>query len=458
MAWCKKINGEEIDESDSSIQYFSNEEWEKYPFAGEEKLKWFRDAKLGLFLHVGISAVGKVDISWTRKNHKFPDPGIGCVPDETYDGWAERLKMESFDAYEWIDIAKKGGFKYVVIITKHHDGFHMWDTAYSDYKVTNSPMGRDYVKELVDACNKINMPIGLYYSQRDWHHPDYEPIDQKTAYRIGVPPYYKLKKGRKLKSGGSHKNYIQFMSNSVLELMEKYGKIDVLWWDSWYCKGMYTAEMWDSYNLELKIRERQPHIIINNRAGLVGDFDTPECRIGYVQRDRAWETCMPMSEDWAYTEKGVKPFSTIIQQLIYSVCGDGNYLLSIGCMSNGKLPPNETQLILELGDFMKRYGNTIYNTRSGPWNPSGFGGSVYRDNFVYVHIVKRSKTREVIFPLLDYKVKSVECITEDDVDIALDSDTLRVKIPNKEFIDIILLVEMLNAVQVTVKGIDVIEK
>ena len=129
------------------------------PICGGEKLKWFRDAKLGLFLHVGISALGKVDIGWSRKTHKLPDPGEGPIPDEVYDGWANEIKMEDFDADEWIDLAISGGFKYVVIITKHHDGFHMWDTEYSDYKITNAPMARDYIKELTDACHKKGTPM-----------------------------------------------------------------------------------------------------------------------------------------------------------------------------------------------------------------------------------------------------------------------------------------------------------
>ena len=456
MAWCKKIEQGKEYVSDSSIQYFTEEEWDVYPFAGEEKLKWFRDAKLGLFFHVGISALGKVDIGWSRGTHKFPDPLVGPIPDEVYDGWANEIKMEQFNANEWIDFAVKCGFKYVVIITKHHDGFHMWDTAYSDYKITNSPMGRDYLKELIDACHARNMPVGLYYSQRDWHHPDYAPIDTSVADKISEVPFYKLKEGCVLKAGKTHKDYLAYMHNAVLELMEKYGKIDVLWWDSWHNGGMFTKEMWDSFELERKVREKQPHILIDNRAGLPGDFDTPECRLGYVQRGRAWETCMPMGNDWAWTENGLKPFETIMQQFIYCLCGDGNYLLSIGCMPNGKLPPEETECMQRIGEFMEKWGHTIYNTRSGPWNPNEFGGCVYRGNTVYMHIVKRPDSGVIQLPLKEYSIHFAQCITGEDVSISVDGDTLSVFIPDVEFLDIIIELRMDKEVSVSLEGIDLI--
>jgi len=439
------------------VQPFTTEEWNAYPFAGEEKLKWFRDAKLGLFLHVGISALGKVDIGWSRRTHKLPDPGEGVIPDEVYDSWAEQIKMEDFDADEWINLAVEGGFKYVVIITKHHDGFHMWDTAYSEYKITNAPMARDYIKELTDACHKRGMPIGLYYSERDWHHPDYEPIDVTIAERVSKPPFYRLKEGCTRRAGEKHRKYIAYMHNTVLELMEKYGKIDVLWWDaSWY-KEMFTADMWDADTLERKVRERQPHILINNRAGLPGDFDTPECRIGHVQRDRAWETCMPMGKHWAWTGEELKPFKEILRQFICTVSGDGNYLLSIGCMPNGKIAPEESGYIRRLGAFMEKYGSTIYRTRSGPWNPGAFGGSLYRDDTAYIHIVERPQSGTVAFPLEEHQIKEITCLTGEDVSFEIRENNLVVSIPDVEFEDIILSVKMTWNIKTSVEGISVRE-
>ena len=456
MSWSKKVEQDKEYKQNTDVQYFTEEEWNLYPFAGEEKLKWFRKAKLGLFFHVGISALGKVDIGWSRETHKFPDPLVGPIPDEIYDSWAKQIKMENFNAGEWIDLAVKCGFKYVVIITKHHDGFHMWDTAYSDYKITNAPMGRDYLKELIDACHARNMPVGLYYSQRDWHHPDYAPIDPNIADKISDPPFYKLKDGCALKSGETHEKYLSYMHNAVTELMENYGKIDILWWDSWCYGGMFTKEMWDSIEIEKKVRERQPDILIDNRAGLPGDFDTPECRLGYVQRDRAWETCMPLGDGWAWTGNGVKSVSAVIKQFIYCLCGDGNYLLSIGCMPNGQLPPQETECMLKIGEFMENWGHTIYNTRSGPWNPNEFGGSVYRGETVYVHIVARPKNGIICLPLEEYSICSAQCITGENVAIVIQGNTLSITIPDIEILDIIIELTMDKKVTVSLEGIDAI--
>lgn len=161
-----------------------------------------------------------------------------------------------FNAKEWANIAKQSGFKYVVIIAKHHDGFHMWDTAYSDYKITNSPFSRDYLKELIDAFRSAGLKIGVYYSKRDWTHPDYEPVPTQDAVAIKTPSHFKMKDGKQWYLTEKHKRYQEYMFNTV--------------------------------------RELQPHIIINNRAGLPGDYDTPEGHTGFFQNTRMWETCMPL--------------------------------------------------------------------------------------------------------------------------------------------------------------------
>lgn len=454
MSWSVIKKEGSVYEPSYLFQPFTEEEWQAYPFAGEEKLKWFRDAKLGLFFHVGISAVGKVDIGWSRQTHKLPDPNEGAIPDEIYDGWAKELKMEEFDAREWINLAVEGGFKYVVIITKHHDGFHMWDTSYSDYKITNAPMGRDYLKEIVDACHERNLKVGLYYSERDWHHPDYEPIDTRTAKAIDKIPFYEVNQGETLRSGSRHSMYIKYMHNTVLELMEKYGTIDILWWDaSWY-NGMFLEEMWDSLKLEKEVRERQPNIIINNRASVPGDFDTPECRVGFVQRQRAWETCMPMGEEWAWTGRGLKSWKEIMHQFLYSVCGDGNYLLSIGAMANGKIASEETGCIKQIGEWLGKYGESVYGTRSGPWNPGNYGGSVYCEDKIYLHILNKPQSNILTLPMTKGKVKEIVCLTgELPQIIKKDKSIIISNFDNMdESVDMILKITMDELVQISEEG------
>lgn len=205
----------------SSFTYFTEKEWSNYPFASESDLQWFRDAKYGLFLHVGIAAIGMVDISWSRKTHKLPDPNFAkqSIPDTEYDGWAKKLEFPKLKAEDWAKLAIKSGFKYVVIIAKHHDGFHMWDTAYSEYKITNSPFGRDYLKELVNAFRNVGLKIGIYYSKRDWVHPDYEPVPLKDAIATKTPPHFKMINNMQHYITEKHKKYQEYLFNTVRELM-----------------------------------------------------------------------------------------------------------------------------------------------------------------------------------------------------------------------------------------------
>lgn len=422
--------------------YFSSEEWEAYPFAKEEDLRWFKDAKFGLFLHVGIAAMGMVDISWSRSTHKLPDPESwnGGIPDEVYDGWAKEIAFPAFDAKSWARLARESGFRYVVIITKHHDGFHMWDTAYSDYKITNSPFGRDYLRELVDAFRAEGLKIGLYYSQRDWTHPDYEPVPVEDAERITEAPYFKMKNGKDWYLTEKHQRYQRYMYDTVRELMTDYGKIDVLWWDADRCCGMYTAEMWNTGEVEAMVRQLQPHIIINNRGSLPGDFDTPEGHTGFFQNTRPWECCMPLGPVWAYSPEPPKSFATILSQLINCAGGSGNYLLSIGCKPDGSIADTDAQRMLEMGQWLSRYGESVYDTAGGIWKPTADYAACCRGNTVYLHILKKGDEVELSLPLERNQLVSFACMTEEAVRIRVEEGKLSVAVRGKtaECVDTII--------------------
>jgi hypothetical protein len=385
MGYSLRTDDAEISEMPGNLRV-SDEEWNRYPFASREDLQWFRDAKYGLFIHHGICALGKAEIGWSRHTHKMPDRGTGPIPDNVYDGWSRQFKMEHFDAGEWAKTALDGGMKYVVIITKHHDGFHLWDTMFSEHKITRSPFGRDYLRELVDAFRKEGLKIGFYFSQRDFYHPDYEPVDPAAAYSTDKPPFFAMNPGKIFSITEKHKKYITYMHNAVKELMTNYGRVDLLWWDADYCNGMFPKEMWDSEAIEKEIRGFQPRIIINNRAGLAGDYDTPECKIGEYRTRRPWETCMPLTGGWSWTDTPVKPFAEVLGLLVQCVCGDGNFLLSIGAMADGRLAPNEMERIAEIGAWLKKYGESIYGTRGGPYKPEAWGGSCHKGDTVYLHI------------------------------------------------------------------------
>lgn len=448
MGYSLKQSAFDKSKQSPEFTYFTDDEWNAYPFAGEQDTKWFREAKYGLFLHVGISAIGMVDISWTRTTHKLPDPPFWgkTIPDDEYDGWAKQLAFERFNAKEWADIAKLSGFKYVVIIAKHHDGFHMWDTAYSDYKITNAPYGKDYLKELIDAFRSAGLKIGVYYSKRDWTHPDYEPVPVEDAVSTKSAPFFKMKDGKKWYLTERHKRYQEYMFNTVRELMTNYGRIDLLWWDAEYNNGMFTKEMWNSKELEKMVRELQPHIIINNRAGLPGDYDTPEGHIGFFQNTRMWETCMPLGKDWAYSQSKIKSVKKILAQLINCTGGDGNYLLSIGCKPDGSIAENEAQRMKEIGTWLKKYGESIYSTNGGIWKPTKKYASCFKNNTVYLHILKGLPISYLSLPLKNNTIKSFTCLTGEKIKAKVKNGRLHILIIGKKLStpDTILKIKLSN--------------
>lgn len=372
---------------DYLYQPFTTEEWNNSSFANNQELKWFKDAKYGMFIHFGLSTYKNADLSWDIcYTRKAPDFGNGPIPDEEWISWKEHFKLDKFNAKRYVELAKLGGFKYLVVITKHHDGYHMWDTDESEFKITNTPFGRDIVKEIVDACHEQGMPVGLYYSQRDWYHPDYLPVDpNKIEAQTGVN--WTLKEGYDSPIGDSHWKYLEYQERAVRELCTRYGKIDVFWWDALWWGGMFTSEMWDGERINNIIRELQPGIIINNRCSIPGDFDTPEKRLGAFQNWRPWESCVCLSETWSYSGTKVKSLKDIVVMLTMTACGDGNLLMSWGPHWNGEFDEVEVSALTEVGSWLEQFGETIYATRGGPWKPNTWGGSVYAGRQVYLHII-----------------------------------------------------------------------
>ena len=369
-------------------RHFSKAEWEASNFASAEDLQWFREARFGMFIHFGLSTHNTAELSWgSCYTRKAPDVGNGPVPDAEWQRWPEDLRLEKFDAQDLVTTAKAAGCKYIVVVAKHHEGFHLWDTAFSDFKVTNTPFGRDYLKEIADACHEAGMRFGIYYSQRDWHHPDYMPVDPAKASRTAGWAW-KLNPGETTLMGDRHKKYIDYQFNAVRELCTKYGKVDIFWWDAYWCGGMFTAEMWDAENLTRMVRQLQPHVVMNNRCSLPGDFDTPEQRLGDYQDWRPWESCVCLEGKWSYSGGAPKPLATLVRSIVNNACGDGNVLLSWGPKWNGEFDEAQKARYLEIGDWLKKNGSTIHGTRGGPWKPADWGGSTRRGNTAWLHVWK----------------------------------------------------------------------
>ena len=375
--WSIKEGGPEPPVADYLLQKFTKEQWEKSNFARQDKIEHFKNLRYGLMVSFGITAYDKTELSWGTipANERYVPDGTALSDGKSYPTsewitWGNNLTFENFDADEWIAYAKKAGFKYIVLLAKHHEGFHMWDTEHSDFKITNTPFGRDYIKEVVDACHKADFPVGLYYSQRDWYHPSYQPTgfgaDQQQP-------------------GPEHNAYLEYQDKVVTELLTNYGKIDIFWWDALWWGGMFHEHHWNSEAITRKVRALQPGIIINNRASIPGDFDTPEQRLGVFQPDRAWEAAISLEETWSYSGGKLKTAPEVIKLIVNTIINDGNLLLSLGPKWSGEFEQSQKQVTLEVGEWLQKNSEAIYNTRGGPWKPHSWGGSTHRGSAIYIH-------------------------------------------------------------------------
>ena len=326
--------------------------------AKAEDLQRWREARFGLFIHWGPVSLKGTEIGWSRGGERRGTGGTGEIPLEVYDNLYKEFNPTKFDAREWVAIAKAAGMKYLVFTTKHHDGFVMFDSKLTDYKITRSPFKRDIVAELAGACHAGGLALGFYYSPPDWHHPDYRTEN--------------------------HARYIEYLHGQLGELCTNYGKVDVIWFDG--LGG--SAKDWDSENLFKMIRSLQPHVVIDNRAGLRGDFDTPEQAIGRFQTARPWESCITIGQQWAWKPGDrIKSLKECVRTLVKCAGGDGNLLLNVGPMPTGEIEPQQVERLKEIGRWLERCGESIYGTRGGPVPPQSWGCTTWKRNTIYVHIL-----------------------------------------------------------------------
>ncbi|MBX7256465.1 MAG: alpha-L-fucosidase [Candidatus Hydrogenedentes bacterium] len=380
--------------------------------AKPEALKWWQEARFGLFIHWGPVSLKGTEIGWSRGGERRGTGGTGEIPVDVYDNLYKEFNPVNFDAREWVAIAKAAGMKYLVFTTRHHDGFSMFDSALTDYKITNSPFKRDVVKELADACHEAGLPLGFYYSPPDWHHPDYRTEN--------------------------HARFLEYLHGQVRELCTNYGKVDILWFDG--LGG--TDKDWDSQNLLPMIRTLQPQILINNRAGLPADFDTPEQTIGAFERNRAWESCITIGDQWAWKPNdNVKPVKDCIQTLVRCAGGDGNLLFNVGPMPDGAIEPRQVERLKAMGEWLAKYGESIYGTRGGPYKPGKWGASTCAGNTVYLHIMSWPKDTLTFGPL-PAKVLSHKSLTGGKATVSANDTNLEVSVAPADRNDIDTVIQL----------------
>ncbi|MHC4692143.1 MAG: alpha-L-fucosidase [Planctomycetota bacterium] len=383
------------------VEAGNSETSKDYLKAGEKDMQAWREMKFGLFIHWGPVSLKGTEIGWSRGGERRGRSGRGSIPAEEYDNLYKKFNPVKFNADEWVQVAKDAGMKYLVFTSKHHDGFSMFDSKDTDYKITNSPFKRDVVKELADACHKAGLKLGYYYSPVDWYHPDYR--------------------------NENHSKYIEFMHNQIRQLCTEYGRLDIMWFDG--LGG--SAKDWDSENMFKIIRKLQPHIIINNRAGLAADHDTPEQRIGKFQQDRAWETCMTICRQWAWKPNDqMKSFKQCIQTLVSTVGGDGNLLFNVGPMPDGRIEPRQVDRLREMGKWLKKYGQSIYGTRGGPFKTGSWGASTNKGNNIYVHVYNWNENA-LSLPPIPKKIIASSVLTGGNAKVKQTEEAIEISIPKE---------------------------
>ena len=374
-----------------------------------EARQQFQDAKFGLFIHWGVfSILGDAEWVMNNQNIKVKD----------YTRLMHFFNPTEFNAHDWVSMAKNAGMKYITLITRHHDGFSMWDTKYSDFNIMNTPYHKDVVKMIVDECHKQNMKIFLYYSLLDWRRDDYSSWTGRTGQGTGRTVH------------GDWNDYIKFMENQLTELLTKYGKIDGIWFDGYWdqtapegAKDRTPRIDWHLPEIYALIHKIQPACLIGNNhhlSPLPGeDFQMFERDLpGQNKSGLSFqkpsdqlplETCETMNNSWGFDIKddNYKSLNTLVHYLVNAAGRNANFLLNVGPQPNGIIQQEFQDTLKEMGKWMDKYGESIYGTRGNVMPPQNWGVVTSKDKKIFVHILKDSVQPIIIEGIKD-KIKSCQ--------------------------------------------------
>ncbi|MDP4213195.1 MAG: alpha-L-fucosidase [Bacteroidota bacterium] len=377
-------------------------------------LDGFMDLRFGMFIHWGPVSLRGTEIGWSRNS---------TVAQADYDSLYKEFDPVLFNSEAWVKTAKDAGMKYLTIISKHHDGFCMWPTAYTDYNIMHSQYKKDVVGELAAACRRNGIKFCIYYSVLDWHHPDY------PLHNNGIEtPDPKANMGK----------YIVYMKNQLKELITRYHPY-MLWFDgNWESPWTY-AEAADMYNY---IKKLDPSVIINNRLGkgsnkemtaqTVGDYETPEQEIGAINMETPWETCMTICTQWAWKPNDqMKSLKECIRTLASTAGGNGNLLLNVSPMLDGRMEARQVKRLKEVGDWLKKNGEAIYNTKGGPFKPDSVYAATRKGSNIYLLIFRRDNDQLTLPALRGVKITDAHFLHGEAVTVMQDGQHSTLRLPEK---------------------------
>lgn len=423
---------------------------EDKPLTEDERMEWWRDARFGMFIHWGLYAVP----AGTYEGERIP--GIGewimhraQIPVKEYEKFAGKFNPIGFNADKWVRIAKDAGMKYIVITSKHHDGFCLWDSQVTGYDIMDaSPFKRDILAELAAACKKHKIKLCFYHSIMDWHHPD--------AQAPFYPNYNDTSR-----SNPNFSRYVEtYMKPQLVELLTNYGDIGVLWFDGEWIKDWTEPQGKELYNF---LRDIKPDLIINNRVGkgrqgmagmskspdYAGDFGTPEQEIPATGMPGVdWETCMTMNDTWGFKayDDNWKSSEDLIRKLVDIASKGGNFLLNVGPTPEGLIPSPSIARLEAMGDWMAVNSESIRGTTASPIEAPAWGRCTTKGNKLYLHVFDWPSDGVVDVAMPNTTVKKAYLLAHKKRSLAVTSDaakiTVSVPVEAPDAIDSVIVLEL----------------
>lgn len=408
--------------------------------AYEKRMQWFVQARFGMFIHWGLYAVPARG-EWVRSNERMPE--------EKYMPFFREFDPSAADPKAWVQAAKEAGMGYVILTAKHHDGFCLFDSELTDFKSTNTPMGRDIVREFLEAGREAGLKVGLYYSLIDWHHPDFPHHGDRYHPMRSDPAASNEER--------DFERYLAYMHGQVKELCTRYGRLDVLWFDFSY--NQLRGEAWRTNELADMVRTLQPGILLNNRlevsgegfgslaqgepAPCHGDFVSPERMVppeGLFDpqgRPLYWETCTTMNHSWGYCagDTWYKPAPLLLKKLVECVSKGGNFLLNVGPDGNGRIPRQAMDTLKYLGQWMQINGESIRGCGPSGMEKPEWGRITRRENVLYLHIYENALGPLPLYGIPAEKIRAMRLL-QDGREIPLSVSWVHSDYPDMAFADL----------------------